>query len=104
MRFVRDKAPEVVLQAETAGIDFVALEDSARQGLSNGAFEDSKEERPEVLADFSPEVVSEGASEITESEGAVAGQTEGKVDPATIMLGIPLESGKLESTPTRRVG
>ena len=98
------KAVEEARLAELAGIDFVALEESARQGLSNGAFEESEEERPEVLAEFFPEVVSETASEITEGEGVVVRETEGKVDPATIPSSIPLESGKLESVPTRRVG
>jgi hypothetical protein len=96
------KAFETAQQAETAGIDFAAFEESARQGLSNGAFEESEEERPDVLAEFFPEVV----SETTESEGVAVGKTEGDSKEATIIAAPnpPLESGRLESMPTRRVG
>jgi len=97
------KALEMAQLAERAGIDFVALEEGARQGLSNGAFKESEEEQPEVLAEFFPEVVSEAASEITESERVVVEEAELKVDPTTIMPSQPSESGKLEPVPTRRV-
>lgn len=94
------KVLEDAAQAEAAGLDFAALEESARQGLSNGAFEESEEDQPEVLAEFFPEVVSEKA----ETEGVVVGETEPKVDTTAIRPSVPLESKKLEPVPTRRVG
>ena len=93
------QALEMAKLAEIAGIDYVALEESARQGLSNGAFEESEEEQPEALAEFFPEVVSELAT----SEEVVMEEDEGKEDTTTIMPSVPLESGKLEPVPTRRV-
>ena len=90
---------EEAAQAEAAGLDFAALEESARQGLSNGAFEESEEDQPEVLAEFFPEVV----AEITASKEVVVEEAEGEGDTKTIMPNVPLESAKLEPVPTRRV-
>jgi hypothetical protein len=41
---------------QAAGFDQVALELAARQGLSNGAFEESEDEGGEVVEEFFPEV------------------------------------------------
>ena len=94
------KVREEAAQAEAAGLDFAALEESARQGLSNGAFEESEEDQPEVLAEFFPEIISQKA----ETEGVVVGETEPKVDTTAITPSVPLEPGRLASVPTRRVG
>ena len=44
---------------QAAGFDQVALEVAARQGLSNGAFEESEDEGGEVVDEFFPEGVAE---------------------------------------------
>ena len=93
------KAFETAQQAETAGIDFVALEESARQGLGNGAFEESEEERPEVLAEFCPEVAESEETALTET----VVETEAALDDI-VQPSVPVGSGRLMPVATRRVG
>ena len=90
---------EEAAQAEAAGLDFAALEDSARQGLSNGAFEESEEDQPEVLAEFFPEVVSEKA----ETEGVVAAESGTNTEVPVTQPKISSEPHSLTPVPTRRV-
>jgi hypothetical protein len=40
---------------QAVGFDQAALEEAARQGFGNGAFEETEEELPEVLEEFFPE-------------------------------------------------
>lgn len=45
-------ANELNEQRQTAGFDQVALDEAARHGFSNGAFEDSEEDSSEVIEEF----------------------------------------------------
>ncbi len=93
------KVKEEAAKAETAGLDFAALEESARQGLSNGAFEESEEDQPEVLAEFFPEVVSEKA----ETEGVVAEESGANTEVPVTQPRTSSEPHSLTPVPTRRV-
>ena len=53
------------LRNEQAGVGIKALEQAARAGLGNGAFEDGEEEAPAIVEEFYPEA----------ETGAVSGQT-----------------------------
>jgi hypothetical protein len=46
----------------SVGFDQVALEQAARQGFENGAFEDGEDEIPDVLEEFFPENSTDGAT------------------------------------------
>jgi hypothetical protein len=48
---------------QAVGFDQEALEEAARQGFSNGAFEETEEELPEVLEELFPEGGNEGGSD-----------------------------------------
>ena len=94
------KVLEEAAQAEAAGLDFAALEESARQGFSNGAFEESEEDQPEVLAEFFPEVISEKAE-----TPYVAGKgPDLPGDTSSIEASPTLETSHLTPVSTRRVG
>ena len=93
------KVKEEAAKAEAAGLDFAALEESARQGLSNGAFEESEEDQPEVLAEFFPEVVSEKA----ETEGVVAEESGANTEVPVTQPRPSSEPHSLTPVPTRRV-
>lgn len=43
------------VKSEQAGVSIAALEQAARNGLGNGAFEDSEEEAPAIVEEFYPE-------------------------------------------------
>ena len=94
------KAKEEAAQAEAAGLDFAALEESARQGLSNGAFEESEEDQPEVLAEFFPEVLAEKV----ETEGVVAAESGTNTEVPVTQPRMSSEPHLLTPVPTRRVG
>lgn len=93
------KAQAAAEESKTVGIDFAALEDSAHLGLSNGAFEESEDERPEVLAEFFPEVVEGEEAAITETVLETDVSLEDTVQPS-----VPVESGRLTPVLTKRVG
>ena len=63
MRSVRRSL--TAIKSEQAGVDIKALEQAARMGLSNGAFEDSEDEATAVVEEFYPDATA----------GAVSGQT-----------------------------
>jgi hypothetical protein len=48
---------------EQAGVGIKALEQVARTGLSNGAFEDSEEEAPAIVEEFYSDAVIEGTGQ-----------------------------------------
>ena len=48
----RPAGQELAQQEHLAGVDRDTLEQAARAGLRNGAFEDSEEEIPEVVEEF----------------------------------------------------
>jgi hypothetical protein len=48
---------------QAVGFDQEALEEAARQGFSNGAFEETEDEIPDVLEEFFPEGGNEGGSD-----------------------------------------
>lgn len=50
------EAKQIEADRQEAGFDQVALETAARQGFSNGAFEESDEEGDSVVEEFYPEV------------------------------------------------
>jgi hypothetical protein len=43
------------VKSEQAGVDIKALEQAARTGLSNGAFEDTEDEVPAIVEEFYPD-------------------------------------------------
>ncbi len=49
-------------KSELAGVSMAALEQVARLGLSNGAFEDSEEEAPAIVEEFYPEATTNAVS------------------------------------------
>lgn len=49
------EAREIHGQRKAVGFDQAALDESARQGFANGAFEESEEEVPEIVEEFYPE-------------------------------------------------
>ena len=51
-------ANELDEQRQIAGFDQVALDEAARRGFGNGAFEDSEEDRHVVIEEFFPIEVS----------------------------------------------
>ena len=53
------------IKSEQAGVSIKALEQAARTGLSNGAFEDSEDEAPAIVEEFYPDATA----------GAVSSQT-----------------------------
>ena len=59
-------------QRQAAGFDQEALELSARQGLANGAFEESDEEAGAVAEAFFPATSGEGDTVAAESVSAIA--------------------------------
>lgn len=65
------------LKSEQAGVGIKALEQAARAGLGNGAFEDGEEEAPAIVEEFYPDT----------GDGAVSGHTESnKVVPMPTKL------------------
>ena len=64
------KASELDTQRQTAGFDQRALDDAARRGFSNGAFEDSEEDSHVVIEEFF--VNSEPASTSSQGESQPA--------------------------------
>jgi hypothetical protein len=91
---------EEAAQAEAAGLDFAALEESARQGLSNGAFEESEEDQPEVLAEFFPEVLAEKIE-----APYIASKVSGLPRDTQTIDEVPASgTSTLTPVPTRRVG
>ena len=59
-------------QRQAAGFDQEALELSARQGLANGAFEESDEDGGAVVEEFFPETAAVSAPEQSQQEAAPA--------------------------------
>lgn len=49
-------------KSDQAGVSIKVLEQVARTGLGNGAFEDSEEESPAIVEEFYPDVEAGGAS------------------------------------------
>ena len=67
------EAKQIAEQRQAAGFDQEALELSARQGLANGAFEDSDEDGGAVVEEFfSEKVTAEPATEASDQEVAPA--------------------------------
>ena len=62
---------------QAAGFDQVALEVAARQGLNNGAFEDSEEEGDEVVEEFFTEVLESATAERSQTSRQVDSRTPG---------------------------
>ena len=63
-------------QRQLAGFDQAALEDAARRGFANGAFDESEEDRAAVIEEFFPEV-SANPDEGVDSATTVIGQKPG---------------------------
>jgi len=59
-------AREVDATRRAAGLDQAALDDAARRGFANGAFEELEEDVPAVVEEFYPEAVPETAASTTE--------------------------------------
>lgn len=60
------KAREVDATRRAAGLDQVALDDAARRGFANGAFEESEEDVPAVVEEFYPDAAPGMAASTTE--------------------------------------
>lgn len=74
------KASELDTQRQAAGFDQTALDDAARRGFGNGAFEDSEEESRAVIEEF-----------FTNSESASTA-VQGELQPAPNSLASKLEA------------
>ena len=80
-------------QRQAAGFDQAALDQAARIGLANGAFEDSEEECGALAEEFFPEGES---STMTGSDPSFEGQSE---PPARLSLRDKLDQRVLQSAP-----
>lgn len=70
------EAKRLEMDRQEAGFDQLALEAAARQGFSNGAFEESEEEGDSVVEEFYPE--GDGALEGVEATSPVPTETAAK--------------------------
>ena len=64
------KAREQGVQRRAYGFDQAALDESARRGFANGAFEELEEDVPALVEEFYPEGGGELRAEARESTGA----------------------------------
>lgn len=78
---------------QAAGFDQVALEVAARQGLSNGAFEDSEDEGDEVVEEFfPPDAIPEGKADSLDAVGNPVSQKESSLLEKLERAGQPRKS------------
>jgi len=73
------EAREKDAQRKDNGFDQQALDEAARQGFANGAFEDMAEDVPSVIEEFYPESESSGAQVARDSPGRLSDRLEVKV-------------------------
>lgn len=66
------RARELDSQRKASGFDQAALDDAARQGFSNGAFEESGEDVPAVVEEFFPDNESVGNAETESGSGGAS--------------------------------
>ena len=62
-------------QRKEVGHDQAALDNAARVGFENGAFEETEEEIPDVLEEFYPEDGETGVTDTGSATGAITGKT-----------------------------
>ena len=79
-------------QRQLAGFDQAALEDAARRGFANGAFDESEDDRRAVIEEFFPEV-SANPDDGVDSPVAVIGQEPG------LAAKLNLKAEKLQDNP-----
>ena len=63
-------------QRKASGFDQTALDEAARQGFANGAFEESEEDRAAVIEEFYPEITGDNLAGITATTGIKVGLAE----------------------------
>ena len=76
------KANELQSQRQIAGFDQTALDDAARRGISNGAFEDSEEDSHGVIEEFfthAEPISSAGQGESSPAPTSLAGKLDALV-------------------------
>ncbi|WP_204274999.1 hypothetical protein [Stenotrophomonas maltophilia] len=61
---VVEECRELARRRHESGYDQVALDEAARQGFANGAFEELDEDVPAVVEEFYPEVAGEMAGDV----------------------------------------
>lgn len=82
------EAKRLEADRQEAGFDQVALETAARQGFSNGAFEESEEEGDSVVEEFYPEADANGdAGSDLSSEKATLPSLVSKLEDQVVRLG-----------------
>lgn len=67
------EATRVERERQAAGFDQAALDQAARVGLANGAFEDAEEERNDVIEEFYPQGQDEVGGQVTGTNGTDIG-------------------------------
>ena len=73
------EAREKDVQRKDNGFDQKALDEAARQGFANGAFEDMAEDVPSVIEEFYPEAESSGARMDRDAPHSLSSRLEAKV-------------------------
>jgi hypothetical protein len=74
-----EEAREVGQRRLASGFDQAALDEAARQGFANGAFEELEEDVPEVVEEFYPECVVPDANEPPVRADTLGGRLEARV-------------------------
>jgi len=73
------EAKEMEERRRLSGFDQSALDEAARQGFANGAFEDMAEDVPSVIEEFYPEAESSGARMDQDASHSLSSRLEAKV-------------------------
>ncbi len=69
------EATRIERERQAAGFDQAALDQAARVGLANGAFEDTEEERNDVIEEFYPTGEKQGAEDLAPQNRSNPGRT-----------------------------
>ncbi|WP_244120342.1 hypothetical protein [Burkholderia gladioli] len=78
------RARELDNQRKASGFDQAALDDAARAGFGNGAFEESSEDVPAIVEEFCPDA--ENGNETEVSDVAITTNLKAKLDRKAAML------------------
>jgi Recombination directionality factor-like len=78
------QARELDEQRQASGFDQAALDEAARKGFANGAFEDLAEDVPAVVEEFYPEG---GGEQRADSRGSAGSGLKGKLEARVVAVG-----------------
>jgi hypothetical protein len=78
------QARELDEQRQASGFDQAALDEAARKGFANGAFEDLAEDVPAVVEEFYPEG---GGEQHADSRGSAGSGLKGKLEARVVAVG-----------------